>query len=62
MNNKTTATAPLRASETVDILSQQILGNIERDGQGQFYTVEPSMEMVIAPHNVVEIQDLESKE
>lgn len=40
MNNKTTAEAPLRASETVSVLEQQILGLIKRDGAGQFYNIE----------------------
>jgi len=42
MNNKTTSTAPLRASETVNVLTQQILGLIKREGAGQFENVQPS--------------------
>lgn len=57
MNNLTTATAPLRASETVDVITQQILGNIKRDGQGQFYTVEPTFE-IIPSSDEVAVQDL----
>lgn len=57
MNNWTTAHAPLRACETVDILTQQILGNIKRDGSGQFYVVEPSIE-IIPSNDEVSIQDL----
>lgn len=40
-NNKTTALAPLRTSETVDVLTQQILGLIKREGSGQFENVVP---------------------
>ena len=40
MNNKTTARLPLRASETVDVLEQQILGLIKREGAGQFENVD----------------------
>mgnify|MGYP001489773069 CR=1 FL=1 len=39
-NNKTTATAPLRTSETVDVLTQQILGLIKREGSGQFESID----------------------
>lgn len=39
MNNKTTASLPLRVSETVSVLEQQILGNIKREGAGQFENV-----------------------
>lgn len=46
MNNHTTARMPLRASETVDVLYQQIMGNINRDGSGQFYTVETNFELI----------------
>jgi len=42
MNNQTTAKAPLRASETVNVLKQQIEGTIKREGAGQFVNVEPS--------------------
>ena len=41
-NNKTTAREPLRVSETVDVLSQQIQVLIKRDGSGQFESVQPS--------------------
>jgi len=41
-NNKTTAQAPLRTSETVDVLTQQILGLIKREGSGQFENVAPA--------------------
>jgi hypothetical protein len=41
-NNKTTAHAPLRTSETVDVLTQQILGLIKREGSGQFESVVPN--------------------
>ncbi len=58
MNNLTTAKAPLRASETVDILAQQILGNIRRDGNGQFYVVEPSTELVPSSTEI-SVKDLE---
>jgi hypothetical protein len=57
MNNLTTATAPLRASETVDVLTQQIMGNIRRDGHGQFYVVEPTIELVTADTEV-SVRDL----
>lgn len=50
MNNNTTARLPLRSSESVDVLYQQILGNIKRDGQGQFRTVEPEIEIIPGPH------------
>jgi hypothetical protein len=40
-NNKTTANAPLRTSETVDVLTQQIMGTIKREGSGQFENVVP---------------------
>lgn len=40
-NNKTTAQATLRTSETVDVLTQQILGLIKREGSGQFENVVP---------------------
>jgi hypothetical protein len=58
MNNHTTATAPLRSSESVDILTQQILGNIKRDGHGQFYVVEPAIEIVIN-HDEIVVQSFE---
>lgn len=58
MNNHTTATAPLRPSETVDILTQQILGNIKRDGHGQFYVVETAFEIIIN-HDEVVVQKFE---
>jgi hypothetical protein len=61
MNNKTTATAPLRPSETVDVLMQQILGNIARDGQGQFYTVEPNITIHPGTHSEVFVKDLSGK-
>ena len=48
-NNKTTAQAPLRPSETVDVLMQQIEGKIRRDGSGQFYEVKPINKMTIVP-------------
>jgi len=40
-NNKTTANAPLRTSETVDVLTQQIMGTLKREGSGQFENVVP---------------------
>lgn len=45
-NNKTTAQAPLRTSETVDVLTQQILGLIKREGSGQFENVAPAEPIV----------------
>lgn len=57
MNNKTTATAPLRPSESVDVLYQQILGNIKRDGNGQFYEVKPTVN-IIPCHNETFVKDL----
>ena len=45
-NNKTTAHAPLRTSETVDVLTQQILGLIKREGSGQFENVTPGQAVV----------------
>jgi hypothetical protein len=45
-NNKSTAEMPLRANECVDVLYQQILGNIKRDGQGQFRNVEPEIKVI----------------
>ena len=39
-NNKTTANAPLRTSETVDVLTQQIMGTLKREGSGQFESIE----------------------
>ena len=41
-NNKTTANAPLRTSETVDVLTQQIMGILKREGSGQFESAEQS--------------------
>ena len=49
MNNKTTATQPLRASETIDVLTKQILGEVKRDGAAQFETVETKTVLVEAP-------------
>jgi hypothetical protein len=40
-NNKTSALAPLRVSENVNVLTQQIQGLIKRDGSGQFENVQP---------------------
>jgi len=58
MNNHTTARMPLRPSESVDVLYQQILGNIRRDGSGQFYTVEPEIEIVPGPQNDIFVKIL----
>ena len=58
MNNQTTATAPLRPSESVDVLVQQILGNIRRDGNGQFYTVKPTVNIVPCHGSDVFVKDL----
>ena len=58
MNNHTTAKMPLRPSENVDTLHQQILGNIKRDGQGQFYTVEPEIEIVPGPQGDIFVKIL----
>ena len=58
MNNHTTSRMPLRSSETVDVLYQQILGNIRRDGSGQFYTVEPEIEIVPGPHSEIFVKIL----
>lgn len=52
MNNKTTATAPLRASEMVDVLSRQISGLIKREGAGQFENVQPAAEPVAKARSV----------
>lgn len=50
MNNETTSKVPLRTSESVNVLEQQILGLIKRDGAGQFYNVEPTVvEQVVEP-------------
>jgi hypothetical protein len=49
MNNKTTASQPLRASETIEVLNKQILGEIKRDGAGQFESIEPKQVLVEAP-------------
>lgn len=57
-NNKSTATAPLRANECVDVLYQQILGNIKRDGQGQFYNVRTEIEVIPSSKIEVFIQSL----
>ncbi len=40
MNNNTTARISLRASENVSTIEQQILGQIKREGAGQFYNIE----------------------
>jgi hypothetical protein len=45
-NNKSTAEMSLRANECVEVLYQQILGNIKRDGQGQFYNVRTEIEVL----------------
>jgi len=58
MNNHTTARLPLRPSENVDVLYQQILGNIKREGQGQFQTVEPEIEIVPGPHGDIFVKIL----
>ena len=58
MNNYTNTRLPLRASETTDILYQQILGNIKRDGAGQFYTVEPEVNVVPCEHSEVFVKEL----
>lgn len=47
MNNKTTATLPLKVSEQVSILEQQFLGTIRRTSpNGTFESVEPKVEQV----------------
>ncbi len=53
MNNDTTARAPLRVSENVSVLEQQIAGLIKREGAGQFYNVEPT-DPVVQPEVVQE--------
>lgn len=57
INNYTTARLPLRPSESVDILHQQILGNIKRDGQGQFHNVEPTID-VDCEHSEIFVKEL----
>ena len=42
MNNATTARAPLRHSESADILAMQVLGLLSREGSGQFVPTEKS--------------------
>lgn len=43
-NNNTTAHAPLRTSEISDVIYQQIIGAIKREGSGQFETVQQPTE------------------
>lgn len=61
MNNETTGKLPLRASESVTVLEQQILGNIKRDGSGPFYNVE-NIEPVVETKKVAKKRKNKKKE